>query len=533
MASPPLQKTSNPTEVRDVFLSHASVDKESYVRPFAEELSAKGISYWLDEAEIRWGDRITKKINEGLCSSRYVVVFLSQSFLGRNWPEIELESALNKENSLGQTIVLPLIIGEPAPILQRYPLLSGKLYLEWRESPAVIVTHLQHLLSVSRAEPFVPNKDTPQPDEPVAADPDHEPLTPDLSVRTELLRTAIALEPDSVKLNSQLGELLLENEEWPAAADAFRRVVGMEPDIGEWHFKLAKALTAMDMLSEAEIALQNANQLQPNELNIQRALAAVLLKQQKWEQAIDLLENLLCLAPKDKEAKRQITSATNHWIEELYDKGCELEKSNPLEAEKYFRKAYFLKPTYRDVAGRLEEVTTRVTLENLSDESERHAYLGRSYLQKHLLEEAEVELQKAIDLKPTVQMYHALLGRVYVQQENFPRAEQCFQRALEIGPQTAVRYFELGCAAYGQEQWRKAEKNFANALQLDPGSLLYEMNLTKARHKQIMRALWHVLKNSFSRGAGVIRQNIIGFVVLTLLLLAIAFGVWRLLHWLL
>ena len=67
---------------RDVFLSHASEDKEQFVHPLAKELEHRGITYGLDEAEIKWGDRITEKINDGLASARYVVVVLSKSFLG-------------------------------------------------------------------------------------------------------------------------------------------------------------------------------------------------------------------------------------------------------------------------------------------------------------------------------------------------------------------------------------------------------------------------------------------------------------------
>src|SRR5262249_25249707 len=103
---------------RDVFLSHSSGDKGSYVLPLARALAANGISYWLDEAEIHWGDRITEKINQGITVSRYVIVFLSPAFLEKNWTLAELGAALARENSSGQTIVLPLIIGPPKAVLE-------------------------------------------------------------------------------------------------------------------------------------------------------------------------------------------------------------------------------------------------------------------------------------------------------------------------------------------------------------------------------------------------------------------------------
>ena len=132
--------------MRDVFLSHASQDKREYVIPLARKLEEAGISYWLDEAEIRWGDKISSCISEGLANSKFVVVFLTPAFLGRNWTETELSAALTRENDEGRTVVLPIVTGDPRILLARSPLLRDKKYLEWKGSPEFIVTELQSLL---------------------------------------------------------------------------------------------------------------------------------------------------------------------------------------------------------------------------------------------------------------------------------------------------------------------------------------------------------------------------------------------------
>jgi len=62
------------------------------VIPFTSLLKARGLSYWLDQAEIKVGDSISAKIDEGLRESRYVLAFISESFLQRNWPDRELRS---------------------------------------------------------------------------------------------------------------------------------------------------------------------------------------------------------------------------------------------------------------------------------------------------------------------------------------------------------------------------------------------------------------------------------------------------------
>lgn len=131
-----------PPEKRQIFLSHASEDKESYVYPFAAKLKQAGITYWLDDAEIKWGEQIAGKINNGLAISEYVVVFLSKAFVGRNWTESELFAALSLENEAGRLVVLPIIIGDSKEILSDYPLLKSKKYKKWDDGIDLLVAEI-------------------------------------------------------------------------------------------------------------------------------------------------------------------------------------------------------------------------------------------------------------------------------------------------------------------------------------------------------------------------------------------------------
>jgi hypothetical protein len=89
----------------DVFLSHASEDK-SFVRELAAELSKRGITYWLDENEIKLGDSLRQVIDRGLRSSRSGVVILSKHFFAKEWPKRELDGLL--ESEIDKKVVLPV-----------------------------------------------------------------------------------------------------------------------------------------------------------------------------------------------------------------------------------------------------------------------------------------------------------------------------------------------------------------------------------------------------------------------------------------
>ena len=91
----------------DVFISHASEDKDEVVRPLATAIQEAGLSVWYDEFELRIGDSLRRKIDTGLASSRFGVVILSQSFFGRGWPEYELDGLVTRAVS-GEQILLPI-----------------------------------------------------------------------------------------------------------------------------------------------------------------------------------------------------------------------------------------------------------------------------------------------------------------------------------------------------------------------------------------------------------------------------------------
>lgn len=75
----------------DVFISHASEDKDDFVRPLAESLRRQGLRVWFDEFTLRAGDSLRRSIDAGLAGSAYGVVVLSPAFFSKNWPQQELD----------------------------------------------------------------------------------------------------------------------------------------------------------------------------------------------------------------------------------------------------------------------------------------------------------------------------------------------------------------------------------------------------------------------------------------------------------
>lgn len=109
----------------DVFLSHAANDKISYVNELYDVIRTLGITVFYDSTAITWGDKWKEKIIEGLHSSEFAIIVLSEQFFDREWTERELHELLEQQNENKQKLVLPLLYGITIEQLtKKYPQLG-------------------------------------------------------------------------------------------------------------------------------------------------------------------------------------------------------------------------------------------------------------------------------------------------------------------------------------------------------------------------------------------------------------------------
>jgi hypothetical protein len=129
----------------DVFLSHASEDKDAIARPLYQALIEAGLTVWFDEAALRLGDGLRRKIDEGLARCNYGVVIISPNFLNKEWPQRELDGLAVREIAGGKTIILPIWhdIGHAA-VAQKSPTLADRVAAKSTEGiPALVEKIIQ------------------------------------------------------------------------------------------------------------------------------------------------------------------------------------------------------------------------------------------------------------------------------------------------------------------------------------------------------------------------------------------------------
>ena len=96
------------TKLHDIFICHASEDKDEFVRPLAKALRAHHLDVWYDEFALDVGDSLREAIDHGLATSRYGIVVLSPSFFRKRWPRREMNGLVAREMAEDRGMILPI-----------------------------------------------------------------------------------------------------------------------------------------------------------------------------------------------------------------------------------------------------------------------------------------------------------------------------------------------------------------------------------------------------------------------------------------
>lgn len=144
----------------DLFICHASEDKEEFVRPLAEALKKEHVEVWYDEFSLKIGDSIRRSIDKGLSQSRFGVVVISDSFLNKEWPQYELDGLVEKEISGKEIVLLPVwhkITHQQ--ILKYSPSLAGKKASESKNGLEKVVKEIISVIH-PQSSPLIIARDT-------------------------------------------------------------------------------------------------------------------------------------------------------------------------------------------------------------------------------------------------------------------------------------------------------------------------------------------------------------------------------------
>jgi hypothetical protein len=143
----------------DLFICHASEDKESFVRPLVEALRAENVEVWFDEFTLELGDSIRRSIDHGLRQSRFGVLVLSPAFFNKKWPQYELDGLTEIEMRGRDKVLLPIWHGVGHQEVITYsPALANRKAISSAEGLGKVVTAILRVVR-PQGSPLVEARD--------------------------------------------------------------------------------------------------------------------------------------------------------------------------------------------------------------------------------------------------------------------------------------------------------------------------------------------------------------------------------------
>jgi WD40 repeat protein len=179
----------------DVFLSHNAKDKPR-VRRLAERLKAAGLRVWFDEWNVRSGDIIALKVDEGLEQSRVLLLCVSPNALASGWVALERSTAIHRDPSNEGRRFIPLLLADCdlPDTLRRYK------YVDFREEAESAFAELLTACQVEAAEAPPATKPAPttkkKKSKPVKLSQQREPLAVLERKISNVKADCIAVSPD-------------------------------------------------------------------------------------------------------------------------------------------------------------------------------------------------------------------------------------------------------------------------------------------------------------------------------------------------
>jgi hypothetical protein len=269
----------------DVFISHASEDKPAVARPLAAALEEIGLRVWLDEQELRLGDQLRRKLNEGLSCSTYGIVILSHAFFAKPWPQEELDALMGREG-FDSKVVLPIRHGISHEEVREYhPTLANKLSVSTENGLANIVNQI---VSVAQATPMS-DQTTQGPHSRPETDQGSSHIFDELKELEARAKTCLSrvLEIKDPNANENTDSVIAANmpshDEYGKVDDAIREfcysILGRAPEPHEWEAHYQRLMT-LDEKGRRPKTSQEGFQNQLDWIRLSRSFVRQLMARQ-------------------------------------------------------------------------------------------------------------------------------------------------------------------------------------------------------------------------------------------------------------
>lgn len=309
----------------------------------------------------------------------------------------------------------------------------------------------------------------------------------------------------------------LDRQDLPAAVEALKSVVEIEPEMTAAWFNLAYAYSGLHQDEEALRAYQKTLELQPDLFEAQLNLGILLLQMKRAQESLAHLEKAVALKPEHARAHLYLGRALSsvgqpEAAEKQFQEALRLD---PVLAAAYFDlgQLHLGKKHYADALAAFEKAAEldpkliqaqmgiALALEGLDrlpeavshfeqyvtakpDDLETRFHMARLYLQQGKNAQAFENLDAVHRANPQLPGVAAALADVCARLKRFPESEKYYREALTTAPRDPELHRALGQTLLSQERFVDAEAELRTSLQLDPRNLAAAQGLASSLYLQ-------------------------------------------------
>ncbi|MCI0664137.1 MAG: tetratricopeptide repeat protein [Acidobacteria bacterium] len=302
------------------------------------------------------------------------------------------------------------------------------------------------------------------------------------------LRTLDLMEkrfPDDPRLALNRGQVYVIQNKIDLAMESFRKSIAKHPANALAHFELGKLLYQNNEIPAAKSALLEAVRLEKKNPKYLQKLGTVCLSLKEVEEAIPYLESALALDPNSMESNYSLGQAWQR-------------KGDRQKAVEYIQKFQELKRR-EELAGEIERTLARG--ERMLDEGNpteaaaafkqivqldsnnwtAHAYLAEMFLEGRDWQKAWPHLAKMEELDAESVVGNYLMVRHWFLRKDFGRARDYGEKVKQSRPGHAELRNLLGRIYLGLSQPEKARDEFEAAVRLAPERADFREDLQKIK----------------------------------------------------
>ncbi len=271
------------------------------------------------------------------------------------------------------------------------------------------------------------------------------------------LEQADALQPETVDILYNLGQVYLRAGDAAKAELALNRALKLKPDSPETLYVLAQVYQQQNRSVDALDALVRAHKLAPENTDIIFLLARVSMTQNYFEDAIPLLESGLKIDP--KRADLHAALGESYFMSGKEERAIEEFKSM-VALDPSARSYAFLGLSYRHL-GRFDEAKKYFELGLKQDPHNASCLYNMGYIEERQGNHARAELllQEALRSNPDLSEAMLELANLRIQNKRFQEAAELLRRYVKLNHDPASGYYKLAMVERSLHQMDAAQRD--------------------------------------------------------------------------